>query len=168
MKFSAVAAGAVLALAGVSASASETAWGIHDAGESVAMRYPASTTFDDVYSFTLAQASNLLAVAVSNDALTVFNIEGGTVSLFRNTDSDFTNDTAISTFAFDQAATFKQWSALSAGDYYYRIAGNVTGSQGGTYVLSSALMPIPEPETYALLLAGLGAVAFVSRRRKSI
>ena len=59
------------------------------------------------------------------------------------------------------------WSALAAGDYYYRIAGTVTGTQGGTYVLSSALMPIPEPETYALLLAGLGAVAFVSRRRKS-
>ncbi len=167
MKFSVVAAGAVLAFAGLSASASETAWGIHDAAESVAMRYPTNTTFDDVYSFTLGQASSLLAVAVSNDALSVFNIEGGQVSLFKDTDGNFTNDTALSSFAFDQAATFKQWSALAAGDYYYRIAGTVTGTQGGTYVLSSALMPIPEPETYALLLAGLGAVAFVSRRRKS-
>ena len=85
----------------------------------------------------------LLAVAVSNDALSVFNIEGGQVSLFKDTDGNFTNDTALSSFAFDQAATFKQWSALAAGDYYYRIAGTVTGTQGGTYVLSSALMPIP-------------------------
>lgn len=31
----------------------------------------------------------------------------------------------------------------------------------------SGVAPIPEPETYALMLAGLGAVAFVSRRRRA-
>lgn len=29
-----------------------------------------------------------------------------------------------------------------------------------------SITPVPEPETYALLLAGLGAVAFVARRRR--
>ncbi|MDE2300041.1 MAG: PEP-CTERM sorting domain-containing protein, partial [Burkholderiales bacterium] len=27
-------------------------------------------------------------------------------------------------------------------------------------------VPVPEPETYALMLGGLGALAFVVRRRK--
>jgi hypothetical protein len=32
----------------------------------------------------------------------------------------------------------------------------------------SVTTPIPEPETYALMLAGLGAIGFVARRRKSV
>jgi hypothetical protein len=36
-----------------------------------------------------------------------------------------------------------------------------------TAVSSFALAPVPEPETYAMLLAGLGLVAGVVRRRKA-
>jgi probable HAF family extracellular repeat protein len=32
-------------------------------------------------------------------------------------------------------------------------------------VLASATLPIPEPETYALMLVGLGLVGFMARRR---
>jgi hypothetical protein len=38
------------------------------------------------------------------------------------------------------------------------------GSFGGSVTITSA---VPEPETYALLLAGLTGVGFVARRRKS-
>ena len=42
----------------------------------------------------------------------------------------------------------------------------ITVSQGGGAV-NFVAAPIPEPETYALLLAGLGAVGFMARRRKT-
>ena len=34
------------------------------------------------------------------------------------------------------------------------------------YNLGTTVTPVPEPETYALMLAGLGAMGFVARRRK--
>lgn len=50
-----------------------------------------------------------------------------------------------------------------------------TGATGGAHaderITSSSLnsvAAVPEPETYALLLAGLGALGFVARRRKSL
>lgn len=60
-------------------------------------------------------------------------------------------------------------------DYRVRAAG--TGWSGGAdeswgldnfrVTLTTPVAAIPEPETYALMLAGLGALGFVARRRKS-
>ena len=58
---------------------------------------------------------------------------------------------------------------LSAGSYDVRLTGvmnasitpNPTGESGGII-----LAAIPEPETYAMMLAGLGLMGFVARRRR--
>ena len=52
-----------------------------------------------------------------------------------------------------------------ANDYYFTVSGNATGSLGGQYVFAVSTLPVPEPETYAMLLAGLGIVGAVARRR---
>jgi hypothetical protein len=55
-------------------------------------------------------------------------------------------------FYFDEPAMF------------LHVQGFQVGEGSGKYIPTS---PIPEPETYAMLLAGLGLMGFVARRRKN-
>ncbi len=45
---------------------------------------------------------------------------------------------------------------------------NVTFHQGDKVILDVNLAPVPEPETYAMLLTGLGLMGFIHRRKKII
>ena len=57
----------------------------------------------------------------------------------------------------------------AAGNYRFDFSfRNTYSSSAGHYViyLLADVNPIPEPETYAMLLAGLGLMGFVARRRK--
>lgn len=55
---------------------------------------------------------------------------------------------------------------LAAGKYYFEISGTTTGTQGGKYGYSTSITPVPEPESYAMFLAGLGLIGAIARRRK--
>ena len=60
--------------------------------------------------------------------------------------------------------------ALSTGKYFYSVSAAAMGAFAGFYNLTSTVVPIspvPEPVTYAMMLAGLGAVGFLARRRKN-
>jgi PEP-CTERM motif len=66
----------------------------------------------------------------------------------------------------------KHWSAVASGECLNAIGLN--GSQANDRAASTKLAvavdvpaaPVPEPETYALMLAGLAVVALVASRRK--
>lgn len=56
-------------------------------------------------------------------------------------------------------------SFLSAGAYTLHVTG--IGQPKDTYTLDMSVSAVPEPETYALMLAGLGALGFIAKRRKA-
>jgi hypothetical protein len=54
---------------------------------------------------------------------------------------------------------------LAPGSYVLEVAGKVTGSLSGNYNGTLNVSPVPEPETYAMLLGGLALVGAVARRK---
>ena len=75
--------------------------------------------------------------------------------------------TQVSTGAEDHWTL--SYNNLAVGTYYVQVAGNIFGKPASSFsgnVSLTALSPVPEPETYAMMLAGLGMVGFAARRRK--
>ena len=68
-------------------------------------------------------------------------------------------------FGYAQGQVLAQTSLLFNGPLTLTVMGNTNGgSYGGTFNLN--LAPVPEPETYGMLLAGLGVLGVLARRRK--
>lgn len=57
--------------------------------------------------------------------------------------------------------------SLDVGNYYLQVSGTLVSTTSGSFGGSMMLTPVPEPETYGMLLAGLGVVGMLVRRRKA-
>jgi hypothetical protein len=148
------------------AEAITTNWGVHDALEVAAVVTPVGS-FNDTYLFSLTATETLFSTAVSNNLTSALNITGGQVSLFKELGAV---DTTVGSYAFNDVtgSISHAFGILPLGDYYYQITGSGVGSLGGFYTLSSTLLPVspvPEADTLAMMLAGLGVMGFLGRRR---
>jgi len=114
---------------------------------------PANLTFGTA----LTYVSFLWGSPDTYNTLTVFSNGGTTSQVFHAADFGFTT-------VGDQA--FSRYAQFTA------TAGSITGirfDSAGTdafEVSNFSVTAVPEPETYALMLAGLGALGFIARRRK--
>lgn len=104
-------------------------------------------------------------------ALLVANFGDGTISAFNvrtGQELGYLRDADGNVISIDGiwGLTFGNGWSLGDADSLYFTAGSLEESEGVLGRLN-ALAPVPEPETYAMMLAGLGLVAGIARRRRS-
>ncbi len=122
--------------------------------------------FTDTWSFDISAptfaAGSVSNLAISIPNLSLFNITGLSAQLYTGTNVliDDLDDNPGST------AGIKVGSGLfPPGSYYFKLSGTANGTFGGQYVFAVTTLPVPEPESYAMLLAGLGVMGAIAVRR---
>lgn len=123
-----------------------------------------SSTFASVHT-TTEQAAFQLAV------WEVVRETGATLSVTTNDGSFYVksaNSSAASVLTANTVASLANSYLLAAQDYHGASLYSLTKLTNASYqdlVVANAVHAVPEPETYALLLAGLGAIGMIARRR---
>ncbi|MFZ4878023.1 FxDxF family PEP-CTERM protein [Janthinobacterium sp. Mn2066] len=124
----------------------------------------ASGTFTDNYTFSIDALSSFSGITTSistKPSIDLLELTG-----FKLTDSfgNVFNGTRV------QSGQIDEWNLLldklAVGVYTLSVSGTVLTNAAASYSGTINLSAVPEPETYAMLLAGLGLVGFVARRRK--
>jgi hypothetical protein len=132
-----------------------------------------SASFGDFAVFTVPSGATTNGTATPITQIisaSVFNyFSAFTATLYKGVISPF-GTAAGATFVnqFVSTATAGSFSAsLTSGNYFVVVNGvaNEFGSSNPKYNLTLNAVPVPEVETYALMLAGLGVLSFLAKRR---
>ena len=95
------------------------------------------------------------------NSVVIEDVLTGTVSSINNGGVFIDFDNTVKNFAFGSGDTSGTFSFF---------VNDLSVTAGQTVAVTGTIMsqvtPVPEPETYALMMAGLGALGFVARRRK--
>ncbi len=152
---------------------------VRDAGSNDAWADIDNASFERLYfTFTVVTGSSAtLSVVDGAFAGNTFSVLNG-LALLGNTSAVTALDQNTAPFSsFDQAFADPTYSrgVFSLGAGSYRITGNLTqaGLDGTTPVWATSgavrvdtVSAVPEPSTYAMLLSGMGMMAYISRRQR--
>lgn len=142
-------------------------------GNSVAIgnSFLAGSSFNDIYTFDILPLSAVAGTAVSIELdIPLFPGQEFSISNFMIQFRDAANNLIASDMPANPTDyTLNLNANLPAGSgYQFVVSGNVTGTLGGSYGGALAAAPVPEADTYAMLLAGLGLVGFMVARRRPV
>jgi hypothetical protein len=125
-----------------------------------------SATFADQFTFTVSGvAANFdgIVSSISRTAATGLDITG--MTLFTGTGTQLATGTSLGAGGIDI------WTVsadnLAVGNYYVQVSGRMVSATSGSFGGTVMLAPVPEPAVYGMMLAGLGLVGFMARRRDS-
>ena len=143
---------------------------LSSAGEAIATSKAtgfATVSFDDALSRVSVQMSfsglaNNLAFGHIHCCTDVANTGNAAVALGFKTLPAVTTGSYTDSFTLETPAFKTLLTGVSAGKAYVNV--HTPGTYAGGEIRGN-LAPVPEPETYALMLAGLGVVAWAARRR---
>jgi hypothetical protein len=136
-----------------------------------------SSSFTDVYNFTLSSDKTYDLVfdfGASNYKTT--GSRSGTFAYNLYSGTSVTSGTALTSCTTSCFSTNLSVTEFAAGNYSLVLSGKgeksdskyLTTSLGITsHTIPPIVGSVPEPETYAMLLAGLGLMGAISRRRKA-
>jgi hypothetical protein len=121
--------------------------------------------FGDNFTFSVTDTGwnlNAIISSISATASTGLDITG--LALYG------TNNSLVSTGTMMRSGAMDVWTlssnSLAVGDYYIKVSGNLVSNAGASFGGAVMLAPVPEPETYGMLLGGLGVLGFLARRRR--
>jgi hypothetical protein len=91
-------------------------------------------------------------------------LDGGSVGVHDVSDVQIL-ELGTSSNGINTGSYISDTGSLIAGNYFVEVTGYGVGTKGGTYSFTASAVPVPEPETWAMLVAGLGLVGLQLRRR---
>lgn len=119
------------------------------------------TQFDDKFYFDISSPG------VTGGSVVEFLIPGLTSALFTSATLYTDSGTEIASSSGTANSLGFSNALTPAGTYYFHVIGDANGTTYAAYSgsISVALAPVPEPETYAMLMAGLGVMGAIAVRR---
>ena len=165
---------------GTLGGADSTAWAINSAGVVVGSSTRADSSRNHATRWTNGMATDL--GTLGGDTSDAFGINSSGQVVGRSVDANgveystlWTDGSVVNLDSFlDASAAQAGWRLRIASDI--NDAGSIVGTAFNSityeqhgFLLSVAVAPaVPEPQTYALMLAGLGALAWARRRRRAV